>query len=56
MWGYRWVSATYPEADDEGRREYTFQFTESAFVLKCGDRVGSLFLKKLTYKSFFRFH
>ena len=49
MWGYRWVSATYPAADDEGRREYTFQFTESAFVLKIGDRVGYLFSQEANF-------
>ena len=39
MWGYQWVDVTYPEADEEGRREYDFEFNESAFVLRCGDKV-----------------
>ena len=44
-WTYQWVDATYPDADDEGKREYTFSFTTSGFVLKCGDTVSSHFTR-----------
>ena len=43
-WGYKWVDVTYPEADEEGRREYGFDFTESAFVLRCGRKVSLYFV------------
>jgi hypothetical protein len=43
MWTYQWVDTTYDEADSEGRRQYRFQFTDSAFVLKSGDRVSKMF-------------
>jgi len=39
MWDYRWVETPYPEADKEGKREYTFEFTSTEFVLKCVDMV-----------------
>jgi hypothetical protein len=37
---FRWVEATYPEADDEGNREYIFYFTESGFGIKCANLVS----------------
>ena len=48
MWGYQWVDASYPDADQEGRREYRFAFTPSAFVLKAGDRVRSILFSEST--------
>jgi hypothetical protein len=38
---YRWVETTYPAADNS-TREYSFQFTSSAAVLKCDDRVCTI--------------
>ena len=35
----RIVSTTYPEADNRGRREYTFEFTSTGLLVKCGDMV-----------------
>ena len=43
-WGYKWVDVTYPEAGEQGRREYGFDFTESAFVLRCGRKVSLYFV------------
>ena len=37
--GMRIVSTTYPEADNRGRREYTFEFTSTGLLVKCGDMV-----------------
>ena len=37
--GKRVVSTTYPEADSAGRREYTFEFTSTGLLVKCGDMV-----------------
>ena len=38
-YGMRVVSTTYPEADSAGRREYTFEFTSTGLLVKCGDMV-----------------
>ena len=42
QWTYQWVTASYPNADDKGAREYSLTFAPSGFVLKCGDSVNLL--------------
>jgi hypothetical protein len=42
---HRWVEAAYPDADEEGIREYTFYFTASGFGLRCGHDTVSIDIK-----------
>ena len=42
LWGYRWVPANFPDKNSDGEREYTFEFTGTAFVVSCSNKVTFL--------------
>ena len=46
--GYRWVSVRYPWEGPNGKRNYTLQFTPSAFILKCDRLLGQDEVSQIT--------